>query len=255
VYIKVNIKKRGFMLKGKSAIVTGAGQGIGEGIAKVLAKDGATVLVADLNLENAEKVAKTIVGAGGKAVAIKCDVSNKSEVDAMVEKAISEFGKLDILVNNAGIYPFKPFLEMTEEEWDKVINVNLKSSFLCTQAAALKMAEGSKIVTISSIAGFVGFEGLAHYCATKGGINASIRAIALELAKKKININAVAPGAIQTPGAASAEEVMKQTIAMIPVARMGQPEDIANAVTFLASDRADYITGQTLIVDGGWTLR
>ncbi|PIS07912.1 short-chain dehydrogenase [Candidatus Berkelbacteria bacterium CG10_big_fil_rev_8_21_14_0_10_43_13] len=243
------------MLKGKSAIVTGAGQGIGEGIAKVLAKDGATVLVADLNLENAEKVAKTIVGAGGKAVAIKCDVSNKSEVDAMVEKAISEFGKLDILVNNAGIYPFKPFLEMTEEEWDKVINVNLKSSFLCTQAAALKMAEGSKIVTISSIAGFVGFEGLAHYCATKGGINASIRAIALELAKKKININAVAPGAIQTPGAASAEEVMKQTIAMIPVARMGQPEDIANAVTFLASDRADYITGQTLIVDGGWTLR
>jgi len=255
VYIKVNIKKRGFMLKGKSAIVTGAGQGIGEGIAKVLAKDGATVLVADLNLENAEKVAKTIVGAGGKAVAIKCDVSNKSEVDAMVEKAISEFGKLDILVNNAGIYPFKPFLEMTEEEWDKVINVNLKSSFLCTQAAALKMAEGSKIVTISSIAGFVGFEGLAHYCATKGGINASIRAIALELAKKKININAVAPGAIQTPGAASAEEVMKQTIAMIPVARMRQPEDIANAVTFLASDRADYITGQTLIVDGGWTLR
>ncbi|HLC44111.1 MAG TPA: SDR family NAD(P)-dependent oxidoreductase [Patescibacteria group bacterium] len=243
------------MLKGKSAVVTGAGQGIGEGIAKVLASEGAEILVADLNVENAEKVAADINSAGGKAVAFKCDVSKKDEVDEVIEKAVSEFGKLDILVNNAGIYPMKPFLEMTEEDWDKVINVNLKSTFLCTQAAALKMAEGSKIVTISSIAAFVGFEGLAHYCATKGGINASVRAIALELAKKKINVNAVAPGAIETPGAAAAEEIMKQTIAMIPAARMGQPEDIANAVAFLVSDKADYITGQTLIVDGGWTLR
>ena len=243
------------MLKGKSAVVTGAGQGIGEGIAKVLASEGAEILVADLNLENAEKVAEGINDDGGKATAFKCDVAQKAEVDRLIEKAVSEFGKLDILVNNAGIYPMKPFLEMTEEDWDKVINVNLKSTFLCTQAAALKMAEGSKIVTISSIAAFVGFEGLAHYCATKGGINASIRAIALELAKKKINVNAVAPGAIETPGAAAAEEIMKQTIAMIPAARMGQPEDIANAVAFLASDKADYITGQTLIVDGGWTLR
>ena len=243
------------MLKGKSAVVTGAGQGIGEGIAKVLASEGAEILVADLNLENAEKVAEGINDDGGKAVAFKCDVSKKDEVDEVIEKAVSEFGKLDILVNNAGIYPMKPFLEMTEEDWDKVINVNLKSTFLCTQAAALKMAEGSKIVTISSIAAFVGFEGLAHYCATKGGINASVRAIALELAKKKINVNAVAPGAIETPGAAAAEEIMKQTIAMIPAARMGQPEDIANAVAFLVSDKADYITGQTLIVDGGWTLR
>lgn len=243
------------MLKGKSAIVTGAGQGIGEGIAKVLAKDGAEVLVADLNIEHAEKVAVDINADGGKAIAIKCDVSIKSEVDAMVEKAISEFGKLDILVNNAGIYPFKPFLELTEEDWGKVMDVNLKSNFLCTQAAALKMPEGSKIVSIASIAAYVGFEGLAHYCATKGGMIAATRAIALELAKKKINVNCVAPGAIQTPGAAGAEEQMKQTISMIPAARMGQPEDIANAVAFLVSDRADYITGQTLIVDGGWTLR
>lgn len=243
------------MLKGKSAIVTGAGQGIGQGIAQVLTKEGANVLVADLNLENAEKVVAEINAGGGKAIAIKCDVSLKAEVDAMVEKAVSEFGKLDILVNNAGIYPMKPFLEMTEDDWDKVINVNLKSVFLCSQAAALKMPEGSKIVSISSIAAFVGFDGLCHYCATKGGINASIRAIALELAKKKINVNAVAPGAIQTPGAAAAEEIMKQTISMIPAGRMGQPEDIANAVAFLVSDKADYITGQTLIVDGGWTLR
>lgn len=243
------------MLKGKSAIVTGAGQGIGRGIAQILAKEGAEVIVADLNLENAGKVVAEIKEKGGRAIAVKCDVTQKSEVDAMIDKAISEFGKLDILVNNAGIYPYKPFLEMTEDDWDKVITVNLKSSFLCTQAAALKMKEGSKIVSISSIAAFVGFEGLSHYCATKGGINASIRAIALELAKKKININAVAPGAIETPGATSTVEAKNQTIAMIPAARMGQPEDIANAVAFLASNKADYITGQTLIVDGGWTLR
>jgi NAD(P)-dependent dehydrogenase (short-subunit alcohol dehydrogenase family) len=243
------------MLKGKNAIVTGAGQGIGEGIAKVLAKDGAAVMVADLKLENAEKVAADINSSGGRAVAIKCDVSKKSEVDAMVEKTVSEFGKLDILANNAGIYPFKPFLEMTEEDWDQVITVNLKSNFLCTQAAALKMTEGGKIVSIASIAAVVGFEGLAHYCASKGGMIAATRAIALELAKKKINVNCVAPGAIQTPGAAGPEEQMKHTIMAIPAARMGKPEDIANAVSFLASDRADYITGQTIIVDGGWTLR
>jgi len=243
------------MLKGKISIVTGAGQGIGQGIAQVLAKEGANVVVADLNLENAEKVAAEVNSSGGKAIAVKCDVSQKSEVDRLIEKTISEFGQLDILVNNAGIYPYKPFLEMTEEEWDKVITINLKSTFLCTQAAALKMKEGSKIVTISSIAAFVGFEGLAHYCATKGGINSSIRAIALELAKKKINVNAVAPGAIKTPGETMDNETEKQTIAMIPATRIGQPEDIANAVAFLASDKADYITGQTLIVDGGWTLR
>lgn len=243
------------MLKGKTAIVTGGGQGIGRGIVQVLSKEGAEVIVADLNLANAEKTAAEINEGGGRAVATKCDVSQKSEVDAMIEATISHFGKVDILVNNAGIYPFKPFLEMTEDDWDKVVAINLKGSFLCTQAAALKMAEGSKIVTISSVAGFIGFEGLAHYCATKGGINASIRAIALELAKKKININAVAPGAIETPGATSTDEIKNQTVAMIPAARMGQPEDIANAVAFLASDKADYITGQTLIVDGGWTLR
>lgn len=243
------------MLKGKTAIVTGAGQGIGRGIAQVLAKEGAEIAVADLNQENAEKVAAEISESGGKAIAIKCDVSVKSEVDVMIAKTISEFGRLDVLVNNAGIYPSKPFLEMTEADWDKVININLKSSFLCTQSAALKMGEGSKIVTISSVAAFVGFEGLAHYCASKGGVGSSIRAIALELAKKKINVNAVAPGAIETPGATSTDEIKNQTIAMIPAARMGQPEDIANAVAFLASDKADYITGQTLIVDGGWTLR
>jgi len=242
------------MLEGKSAIVTGAGQGIGEGIARVLGREGAKIVVADLNLANAQKVANKINENGGQALAIECDVSQKSSVDQMIAETLAKFGKVDILVNNAGIYPFKPFLEMTEDDWDKVIVINLKGSFLCSQAAAQKMSEGSKIVIISSIAAFVGFPGLVHYCASKGGLDASIRAIALELSKKKININAIAPGAIETPGATSTDEIKNQTIAKIPLARMGQPEDIANAVVFLASEKADYITGQTLIVDGGWTL-
>jgi NAD(P)-dependent dehydrogenase (short-subunit alcohol dehydrogenase family) len=244
-------------LENKTAIVTGAGRGIGKGIALKLAEAGANVVVADINLENCEKVASEISAKGVKSIAIKCDVSKKEEVDDLIAKTIEKFEKLDILVNNAGIFPFKPFLEMTEEDWDKVIDINLKSIFLCSQAAAKVMKEGGKIVNTSSIAAFVGFEGLVHYCASKGGINAMIRAIALELAKKKINVNAVAPGSINTPGAnvSANEEAAKQTIAMIPLGRIGKPEDIANAVVFLASENADYITGQTIIVDGGWTLR
>lgn len=242
-------------LSDKIAIVTGGAMGIGFGTAERLAKSGAKVLIADMNEEVAEESADKLSGSGFEVKSVRVDVSNKADVDKMIETAISGFGKIDILVNNAGIYPFKPFLEMTEEDWDKIMAVNLKGMFLCTQAAALKMADGSKIVDISSIAGSVGFAGLAHYCATKGGINASIRAIAVELAPKKINVNAVAPGAIETPGAKMDETMKNQTVSAIPWARMGKPEDIANMVTFLASDKADYITGQTFIVDGGWTLR
>lgn len=241
--------------KNKIAIVTGAGQGIGYGIATALAKEGCNVVVSDINQENCEKVSKEIENIGVEALAIKCDVSKKEEVDNLIQKTIEKFGKLDILVNNAGIFPFVPFLEMKEENWDKVLDVNLKSVFLCSQAAAKVMKEGAKIVNISSIAAFVGFSSLVHYCASKGGMNSMIRALALELAQKKINVNAVAPGAINTPGAASTEEVKKQTIAAIPWARMGKPEDIASVVIFLASEKSDYITGQTIIVDGGWTLR
>jgi 3-oxoacyl-[acyl-carrier protein] reductase len=164
---------------------------------------------------------------------------------------------LDILVNNAGIFPFVPFTQMKESDWDRVMNVNLKSMFLCSQAALKFMKEGGKIVNISSIAAFVGFDGLTHYCASKGGVSSFTRALALELAPKKINVNAIAPGAIDTPGAMGAvnEDVKKQTIAAIPWGRMGMPEDIANAIVFLTSEKSNYITGQTIIVDGGWTLR
>jgi len=243
--------------KNKTAIVTGSRRGIGKGIVIALAKEGCNIVISDIDQKDCEEVAEEITKLGAKAIGIKCDVSKKADVEELFKKTVKEFGKLDILVNNAGIFPFIPFKNMKESDWDKVLDVNLKSVFLCSQEAAKIIPQGGRIITISSIASVVGFEGLVHYCASKGGINAMTRALALELALKKITVNAIAPGAIDTPGANVSlnEEVKKQTIAMIPLARMGQPEDIANAVVFLASDKADYITGQTLIVDGGWTLR
>jgi NAD(P)-dependent dehydrogenase (short-subunit alcohol dehydrogenase family) len=241
----------------KTVIVTGSRRGIGKGIAIALAKEGCNIVVSDIDQKDCEEVAEEMKKLGVKALGIKCDVSNKAEVEELFKKTVKEFGKLDILINNAGIFPFVPFKEMKESDWDKVLDVNLKSVFLCSQEAAKIIPEGGRIITISSIASVVGFEGLVHYCASKGGIDAFTRALALELAPKKITVNAIAPGAIDTPGASvsSNEEVRKQTIAMIPLARMGQPEDIANAVLFLASDKANYITGQIIIIDGGWTLR
>ncbi|MCX6791372.1 MAG: SDR family NAD(P)-dependent oxidoreductase [Candidatus Gribaldobacteria bacterium] len=250
------------ILKNKVAIVTGAGQGIGRGIALALAQEGCSVVVSDLNQDNSNKVVAEIKALGVEALAIKCDVSQKNEVDSLVAQTLEQFNQLDILVNNAGIFPFVPFLNMTEADWDKVLNVNLKSVFLCSQAVAKVIQVGGRIISISSIASFVGFEGLTHYCASKGGINSMIRALALELAPQKITVNAVAPGIIDTPGASQSDQpktateaIQKQTIAMVPLARMGQPQDIANAVVFLASEKSSYITGQTIIVDGGWTLR
>ena len=243
------------MLEGKVAIVTGAGHGIGRGIALALSKEKCSVVVSDMDEQSCEDVVEEIKKLDADAIAVKCDVSKKNEVDDLIDKTIQKFGKLDILANNAGIYPFKPFMDLTEGDWDKVIDVNLKSTFLCSQAAAKVMKDGARIIDISSIASIVGFSGLTHYCASKGGINGFIRALALELAPRKITVNAVAPGAIKTPGATSTEEQEKQTVAMIPMARMGEPEDIANAVVFLVSDKSSYITGQVLVVDGGWTLR
>ena len=244
-------------LNNKVAIVTGAGQGIGRGIALALAKAGAKVTVADLNLKNAQQVSDEISQEGGQALAIKCDVAKKTEVEQMIQATLKKFGSLNILVNNAGIFPFVNFSDMKENDWDKVMNVNLKGIFYTSQAALKIMPENSRIINISSIASLVGFAGLTHYCASKGAINSLVRALALETAVKKITVNAVAPGAIATPGASTAmtEEAKKQTTAQIPLARFGQPEDIASAVVFLASDEASYITGQTIVVDGGWTLR
>lgn len=243
------------ILKDKVAIITGGGQGIGEGIAKKMFDEGAKIVVSDINEENAKKVVLEIDPNGINAIAIKCDVSKKEDVENLINKTIAHFGELNILVNNAGIFPYKPFLEIEEEDWNKVLDINLKSVFLTSKASAEVMKEGSKIVSISSIASIVGFEGLTHYCASKGGVNGLTRALALELASKKININAVAPGAIRTPGASPDQDSLNKLLSTIPINRIGEPEDIANAVVFLASDKANYITGQVLVVDGGYILR
>jgi len=249
-----------FDLKNKVAVVTGARRGMGRTHALTLAKAGAKVVVSDISLEDCQKVVDEIKKSGGEAMAIKCDISKKSEVDKMIADTVKKFGKIDILVNNAGIAQFKPFLEITEEEWDKTIDVNLKGYFLCSQAAAKEMAKQKSgvIINIASIAMGqvgVGFLNLAHYCASKGGIVGLTEELALELAPHNIRINAIAPGVIETPMVdplKSSKEVMDATLARVPMRRMGQPQDISNAVLFLASDESSYMTGSTVVVDGGW---
>jgi NAD(P)-dependent dehydrogenase (short-subunit alcohol dehydrogenase family) len=252
--------KKLFDLTNKVAIVTGARRGIGKGIALMLAQAGAKVVVSDIDEKECQKVVEEIKKIGSDGLAIKCDVTNRKEVEEMVKKTIEKFGRIDILVNNAGIAPFKPFLEITEEEWDRVLAVNLKGYYLCAQAVAKEMIKRGwgRIINIASIAmgqvGF-GFPNLTHYCASKGGIVAFTEALALELTPKGINVNAISPGVIATEMAKPVieDEKIKQSIlARIPKGRIGQPEDIAAAVVFLSSEEADYITGATLVVDGGW---
>jgi 3-oxoacyl-[acyl-carrier protein] reductase len=234
------------MLKGKVAIVTGGTLGIGEGIANKFSELGASVVVC------ARHKAKS------KHFFVKCDVSKSKETKNLIEQTIKKFKKIDILVNNAGIYPFVNLKDMTEEQWDQVMNVNLKGLFNCTKAVIPYMMERKygKIINITSIAGVsVGFPNLVHYCASKAGISGFTKAAALELAPYKINVNAVAPGTILTPGESGMmdKDAINHLIQAIPERRMGKPVDIAETVAFLASDCSSYITGQTIIVDGGYT--
>jgi len=247
-------------LKNKVAIITGGRRGMGRTHALTLAKAGAKVVISDISLEGCQKVVQEVKKQGGEAIAVECDVTKKEQVDIMVKKTIEVFGKIDILVNNAGILQFKPFLELTEQDWDKTLSVNLKGYFLCAQACAKEMVKqkSGAIVNITSIAmgGMgVGFPNIVHYSASKGGIVAMTEALALELVSFNIRVNAIAPGAIDTPMTASSEQdpkTMEGTLARIPMHRIGKPEEVSNAVLFLASDRSSYITGSTIIVDGGW---
>lgn len=249
-----------FSLKNKVALVTGARRGIGRAIALALATAGAKVVVTDIDEKECEVVVKEIKELGSEGLAKKVDVTKKEEIDEAVKATVEKFGKLDILVNNAGICPFKPFLELTEEDWDKVLDINLKGYFLCAQAATREMIKRKwgRIINIASVAMGqmgVGMANIVHYVASKGGIAGMTEALAVELAPFGINVNAISPGVIETKMAESvvtdpkAREVI---LRRVPKGRVGQPKDIAQAVVFLASEEADYVTGAVLVVDGGW---
>lgn len=236
----------------KIVIVTGASQGIGRGIVEAFIAEGYRVILADINETEAKVVAESL---GERAMAIFCDVSNEISIQNLFSKVKEVFGRVDIVVNNAGVFPFVKLNDMSTEDFNKVISVNLTGAFLVAKEAAKIMPEGGRIINISSIAASVSFRGLAHYSASKAGLDGLTRGLALELAPMNITVNGVAPGAIDTPGARegthSAESPVSPTI---PLGRQGTPADIAGIVTFLASERAGYITGQTIVVDGGWTI-
>ena len=244
-------------LKNKVAIVTGSRRGIGKAIALALAKAGANIVVSDINLDDCNKLVEEIKAINGNALAVKTDVSNPEDVSQMINLTTEKFGKVDILVNNAGIYMQKSLTDVTEQDFDRTLDINLKGVFLCSKAVVPEMIKQGKgkIINIASIAGQVGFANSSAYCASKGAIINITRELALELAQYKINVNAIGPGVIETSMTKNLLEdkaTKEALLANIPLNRIGKPEDIANAALFLASDNSDYITGITLFVDGGW---
>ncbi len=241
-------------LSGKIALVTGAAQGIGRDIALGLATDGADVAICDVNLEAAQKTAGDIEAKGRKALALKADVAASADVTAMVDQVVEKFGRLDILVNNAGITRDGLILRMKDEDWDLVLSINLKGAFLCTKAALKYMTKqrAGTIINIASIVGAMGNAGQVNYVASKAGLIGMTKTIAREYANRNVTSNAVAPGFIDTAMTKALSENVRQELAkQIPLGRLGSSEDVANAVRFLASPAAAYITGQVIHVNGG----
>lgn len=242
-----------FDLNGKVAVVTGSARGIGQAIAVELARNGADVVVSDIipgdeTLNQIKKLKR-------KTIYVKTDISKKEEVENLVNQAIRNFKKIDILVNNAGVYIPGTTLDLSEENWDKTLDINLKGNFLCSQAALRYMKKGACIVNISSVAGIEGSAGGAAYCASKGGVRLLTKALAAEFGDKGIRINSVHPGLIDTnmtKDMTSDKKALEGMMSKFLIKRVGKPLDIAGVVVFLASDAASYMTGSEIVVDGGW---
>jgi glucose 1-dehydrogenase/3-oxoacyl-[acyl-carrier protein] reductase len=246
-------------LKGKVALVTGAARGIGRGIAEVFAAEGADVAINDVDhLEQAEQVAASIRSAGRRAMTVKADVARRAEVEPMFERVWNELGPIDILVNNAGIETIVPFLELTDDQWTRLVDVNLRGAWLCSQVFCRRVVEGQRkaaIVNIGSIQAAKVLPGRTHYAPTKLGLEALTRNMSAEMTPQGIRVNCIHPGLIDTP---MTEWVMKDpeilpiVLGQISMGRAGQPREIGAVAAFLASDEASYLTGQSVFVDGGW---
>ena len=246
-------------LKDRISIVTGAASGIGKAIAIDFANEGASVIIADFNVEKAKEVSAEIKKSGGKSLAIKCDVGYEADVDKMVKETVKEFGRVDILVNNAGIILQAKVVETKEEDWDRILRNNLKSCFLCSKAVVkemIKQGSGGKIINISSIHAQLSEPSAGAYTAAKGGMEAFSRTLATEVAPYNINVNCIEPGATYTELTIPmyTEPVKKALYQRIPLKKIAQPLDISRGAVFLASDDASYITGQVLVIDGGYVM-
>ena len=249
---------RGNMLTGKVAVITGASRGIGRAIAKELALKGAFVIVNyNGSKQAADETVNEIIQAGGKAVGVQCNVADAAECEAFINNIISEYGRIDILVNNAGITRDNLLMKMSEEEFDAVIDTNLKGAFNCIKHVSRQMLKqkSGRIINISSVSGVMGNAGQANYCASKAGVIGLTKSVAREIGSRGITVNAIAPGFIDTEMTAVLPDDVKKAMGeQIPLKRFGTTEDVAQAAVFLASDRAAYITGQVLCVDGGMAM-
>ena len=239
----------------KVAVITGGGQGLGRAITLALARAGSKVVVVDMNLETAESVAAEVTQSGGEALAVQVDVADEASVEALRDRTLGRWNRVDILINNAGMYPRSLVVDMSEEDWDRVLDVNIGGQFLCARAFAplMKQQGSGRIICTASAIAYKGAAGHSHYAASKGAVLGFVRGLARELAPYGITVNSIAPGTANTamPRQHRSEESMMERATKVPLGRLAEPQDIANTVVFLAGDAASYITGQSMLVTGG----